>query len=151
MDGVILSASRDATVQVWKKTSQRLPRYESTLSSHSSSFVNALAFFPPNAEFPQGLIVSGGKDAIIEARQPDKAPEDNAEALMPGHSNNVCALDVSSAGGYIVSGSWDGKARIWKIGKWECEVELSSHEGAVWAVLAFDEDTVITGILLLIS
>jgi len=82
---------------------------------------------------------------LIEVRQPSKKPEDNAEALLLGHSNAICALDVDTAGRFIVSGSWDAEARIWPVGKWECESVLKGHEGSVWGVLAFDSETIITG------
>lgn len=45
----------------------------------------------------------------------------------------------------MVSGSWDGSARLWRIGKWECEALLEGHEGSVWSVLAYDSNTIITG------
>ena len=140
-----LSASRDATVRIWKLLSQKPPRYDCTISTHGSSFINAITFLPPTKAFPNGLVISGGKDTIIEAREPGKAPEENAEALLLGHSHNVCALDVSPNNGYIVSGSWDGTGRVWTIGKWECDTVLEAHGGSVWAVLAYDSDTIITG------
>lgn len=52
-----------------------------------------------------GLILSGGKETIIEARVPLGVTKQDAEYLMLGHSSNVCALDVY--GDIIVSGSWD--------------------------------------------
>ncbi len=91
-------------------------------------------------------MISGGKDTIIEVRQPGKPPDDNAEALLLGHSHNVCALDASAEGGFVVSGSWDGSARVWRIGKWECEAVLEGHEGSVWTVLAYNQETIITGV-----
>ena len=62
-----------------------------------------------------------------------------------GHQGQVCALDVGGRGRWIVSGSWDSTARIWQIGKWETEVELQGHTATVWAVVAYDRDTIITG------
>ena len=82
---------------------------------------------------------------MIEVREPGREPDQNAEALLLGHAHNVCALDNSSEGAFIVSGSWDSSARVWKIGKWECDALLEGHQGSVWAVLAFDKDTIITG------
>ena len=64
---------------------------------------------------------------------------------MVGHSNQVCSLSVSPRGDWFVSGSWDNSARLWQIGRWETDVELPSHGGTVWAVLAYDRDTIITG------
>ena len=93
--------------------------------------------------------MSGGKDTIIEVRQPGKPPDENAEALLLGHAHNVCALDVSPKNEFIVSGSWDATARVWRVGKWECETLLEGHEGSVWTVLAFDPNTIITGKILI--
>jgi phospholipase A-2-activating protein len=55
-----------------------------------------------------------------------------------------CRLSVSPDGKWVVSGSWDSTARLWKVGKWECDVVLEGHEASVWAVLAYDENTIIT-------
>ncbi|KAJ5353929.1 hypothetical protein N7541_006493 [Penicillium brevicompactum] len=142
---VILSASRDATVRLWKLVSNPPPAYDYTIAAHGSAFINSLAYVPPTAEFPEGLVLSAGQDAVIEARQPGKGAADNADAMLLGHGHNVCALDVSPDGGWIVSGSWDSTARLWKVGKWECDVVLDGHEASVWAVLAYDENTIITG------
>lgn len=148
---VVLSASRDSTVRVWKLLSATPPHVDCTISSHGSDFINALAYLPPNAQFSEGLIVSGGKDTIIDVRRPGRSPEDNAEALLLGHSGNVCALDADPEGQWIVSGSWDAQARIWKVGKWECDAVLEGHQGSVWAVLAWAPDIVVTGKRLLIA
>ncbi|MBE7180041.1 MAG: hypothetical protein INR71_02340, partial [Terriglobus roseus] len=67
-------------------------------------------------------------------------------ALLLGHSGNVCALDVSEDGTIIVSGSWDGEARVWAAGKWDTAAVLRGHEGSVWTVLALDNETIVTGV-----
>lgn len=143
----VLSASRDATVRLWKLVSTPPPTYDCTISAHGSAFINSLAYFPPTPEFPQGLVLHGGQDTIIEARQPGKSVDDNADAMLLGHRHNVCALDVCPEGGWIVSGSWDSTAKLWKVNKWETEVTLEGHEGSVWTVLAYDKDTIITGMI----
>ncbi|KAJ5191230.1 uncharacterized protein N7498_010215 [Penicillium cinerascens] len=140
-----LSASRDATVRLWKLVSNPPPSYDYTITALGQAFINSLAYLPPTAEYPEGLVLSGGQDTIIEARQPGKGSDDNADAMLLGHSHNVCALDVSPDSRWIVSGSWDSTARIWKVGKWETDMVLDGHEGSVWAVLAYDKNTVITG------
>jgi phospholipase A-2-activating protein len=148
---MVLSASRDATVRLWKLQSSLPPTYDYTITSHGSAFINSLAYYPPTPEFPKGLIFSGGQDTIIEAKQPGKVPENNADAMLLGHGHNVCALDVSPEGGWIVSGSWDSSARLWRVGNWETDVIFEGHQGSVWAVLAYDKNTVITGQLTLHS
>ncbi|KAL2818422.1 PUL domain-containing protein [Aspergillus cavernicola] len=141
----IFSASRDATVRLWKLVSSPPPTYDYTIVSHGSAFINALAYYPPTPEYPDGLVFSGGQDTIIEAKQPGKASNDNADAMLLGHGHTVCALDVCPEGGWVVSGSWDSTARVWAVGKWETEAVLEGHQGSVWAVLAYDKSTIITG------
>jgi len=90
-------------------------------------------------------VISGGKETIIEVRNLGKTPKESADALLLGHAHNVCSLDVSPDGRWVASGSWDATARVWDVGKWECEAVLEGHEGSVWDVLAYDANTVITG------
>ena len=141
----VISASRDATVRLWKRTSTSPPTYDYTILSHGTAFINALTYLPPTSELPEGLVFSGGQDSIIEARQLGRPAGDNADAMLLGHVHNVCTMDTSPEGGWVVSGGWDATARIWKIGKWESDVVLESHQGSVWTVLAYNKDTVITG------
>lgn len=142
---ILLSASRDATVRLWKLESTSPPTYDYTITSHGSAFVNSLAYYPPTSEFKEGLILSGGQNTIIEARQLGRPADSDADALLLGHGHNVCSIDVCPEGGWIVSGSWDASARIWRVGKWETEVTLEGHNGSVWTVLAYDADTIVTG------
>ncbi|CAO2654037.1 Nn.00g107700.m01.CDS01 [Neocucurbitaria sp. VM-36] len=141
----VVSASRDFTVRTWAQQSSSPPVWDSTIKTHGKEFVNSLAIVPPSSEYPEGLIVSGGKDQIIDVRQPSKGLDDDADALLIGHGNNVCALDVSQDGKYIVSGSWDMEARLWEVGKWGESTVLKGHTASVWAVLAYDGNTIITG------
>lgn len=96
-------------------------------------------------DFSQGLILSGGQDTIIEARQPGSIAEQNADGLMVGHSHQISSLDVNAEDGWIVSGSWDGTAKLWRVGRWEPEVDFPGHEGTVWAVLAYNHEVIVTG------
>jgi phospholipase A-2-activating protein len=100
---------------------------------------------PESKEFPEGLILSSGQDALIEARQPSSTTEQNAEAIMVGHSNQVCSIDVCPEANYFVSGSWDSTAKVWEIGRWEVAMDLPNHTATVWAVLAYDRKTIVTG------
>ncbi|TKX24956.1 ubiquitin homeostasis protein lub1 [Elsinoe australis] len=141
----VLSASRDGTVRRWTLTSPKPAIYDDTIAVQSSSFVNSLAIVPPSKQYPQGLIASAGKDTVIDVRQPDAAPDQNAERLLLGHAHNVCTLDAASDGKHLVSGGWDAQARIWDIARGETMVELKGHEASVWAVMVYDDSHIITG------
>ncbi|KAK0628316.1 PUL domain-containing protein [Bombardia bombarda] len=143
---IVLSASRDHTVRLWRKTSKS-PAYDDTITSQGHGYINSLTFIRPTPNYPDGLIVSSGAEPVIEVKKPTSTSTENAERLLVGHGNNVCALDASPKGSIVVSGSWDGKAIVWRTDKWEMAHHLI-HEGdvkSVWAVLAYDENTVITG------
>ncbi|KAK2601410.1 hypothetical protein N8I77_010864 [Diaporthe amygdali] len=142
---VLISASRDHTLRLWRRSSQKPPSFDATIVTQGQEWLSTIAFLPPTSDYADGLVVSGGKDTIIEVKKPLSTPSDNAERLLIGHAHNICSLDVSPKGTYIVSGSWDQKAIVWRVGKWEPELILAGHEASVWGVLALDETTVVTG------
>ncbi|KAK0730116.1 PUL domain-containing protein [Lasiosphaeris hirsuta] len=148
----IISSSRDKTVRLWRKTASKPPTFDDTIIASSSGYINSVAYFPPSeAVGPDGLVASGGHDAIIEVKKPlaiDPGNPEQAPHLVIGHAGNVCTLDVSPSSSYLVSGGWDGKAVVWDTKTWERAKDLL-HEGndnkSVWAVLAYSEDIIITG------
>lgn len=142
---LVLSASRDHTVRAWSRTASSPPVFEPHITTQGSEFVNSLACLPPSAAFPKGLVVSAGTDSIIDVRSVAAGPDDNAERLLVGHAQNVCALAVVPGSKFIVSGSWDSTARVWSTENWEAQVILEGHEGAVWDVLPLSENIVVTG------
>ncbi|KAI2615298.1 PFU-domain-containing protein [Hypoxylon sp. NC1633] len=141
---LVLSAARDCTVRAWRRTASSPPAFEPAVTTQGSEFYNSLAYLPPSSDYPDGLVVSGGTDTIIDVRRANSTPEDNAERLLIGHARNVCALAVVPGGRHIVSGSWDKTARIWSLAKWDTEAVLAGHDEAVWDVLPLDETTIVT-------
>lgn len=129
----------------WSLAASQPPTYHDTIAVQSSSFINALAFIPPAGAYPDGLVVSAGKDTIIDVRAPGRSTTDNAERLLLGHANNICALDVGFNGDTVVSGGWDAQARVWNLENGNTAAELKGHTAAVWAVLVYDENTILTG------
>ncbi|KAJ3722797.1 phospholipase A-2-activating protein [Lentinula guzmanii] len=137
----ILSASRDSTAISWQRSSSSSSFTPETVIRASTRYVNAVAYIPPTPDAPKGYAVTGGQDAIVNVFSLSSSKEDPDFSLL-GHSDNVCALDVTPSG-TIVSGSWDRTARVWK--GFNLAYELRGHELSVWAVLAVDEEQVLTG------
>lgn len=143
---VVLSASRDRSVRIWRRDGSPTAAFNGSLISRGSDYINSLAFSPPTESHPDGLVISGGKDTIIEVKSPRLSSDDSADRLLVGHAHNVCTLDVSPKGSFLVSGGWDGQARVWNLENWATELTLGGHDGlTVWSVVALDETTVITG------
>lgn len=130
---------------MWKPVSEPLVKFENTIVQQGGSFINALTYLRPTEEYQEGLVVSGGKESIIEVRRPDRPADQPAEAVLLGHAGNVCTLDADFTSKHIVSGGWDCQAILWRVGKWQPEVSFEGHTGSVWAVLAYDIETIITG------
>jgi len=89
----------------------------------------------------QGYAVTGGQETVINIFSLE-SPKEDPDFSLVGHTENVCALDVST-GGAIISGSWDRTAKVWK--KFQLAYDLKGHEQSVWAVLAIGEDQYLTG------
>ncbi|KAK6360417.1 hypothetical protein TWF730_006559 [Orbilia blumenaviensis] len=121
-------------------TVKSLTPFTDSINSNAQGFVNCLAYFKPNSEYPQGLIISAGQESLIDVRPPGYIGPD-AAYLLVGHSGNVCSLDIH--GTTIISGSWDKTAIVWK--NWEKHWVLEGHTAAVWAVMAVSDTEFITG------
>ena len=69
--------------------------------------------------------------------------EGNPAMLFEGHENCVNSLSQSTAD-ELVSGSWDGTARVWDAASGQCKAVLEGHQHAV-AVLSLPNGIIITG------
>ncbi|KAI8880183.1 phospholipase A-2-activating protein [Backusella circina FSU 941] len=134
----LVSCSRDKTIRSWSRTSPNLFSPDKVYKGHDH-FVNSVAVIRPNTEFPNGLVISGGSDKVINVYEPTQ-PENPRYALL-GHTENVTTLSVSPSG-HIVSGSWDKKAIVWK--GFQQSYVLEGHSAAIWAVLFVEDDLVLT-------
>ncbi|KAG6828591.1 hypothetical protein H0H92_007381 [Tricholoma furcatifolium] len=138
---LILSASRDATAISWQKPSSDAPFAPASVLKPGSRYVNSVAYIPPTSDAPKGYVVTGGQDTIINVFRLD-APRNDPDFSLLGHTDNVCALNVTP-GGTVISGSWDRTAKVWK--NFTLLHDLKGHQQSVWAVLAIDEDQYLTG------
>ncbi|KAI9273091.1 WD40-repeat-containing domain protein [Phascolomyces articulosus] len=135
---LLVSAARDKTVRSWRRVSPNQFESEHVFRGHEH-FVNSLATVPSSQQYPNGLIVSGGTDKLINVYDPT-APNMALYTLV-GHAENVSALATTPTG-TIVSGSWDKTVIVWK--NFQQAYTLKGHTAAVWAVLAIEDDLILT-------
>lgn len=146
---LILSGSRDGTARVWCRPLGSKSKRDIAcrfILEGQAGFVNCCTWLEQQEDV---IAVAGGQDHMINAYHVPLSQDASAAASITpdytliGHEDNVCALDVRSGPqGYIVSGSWDRTARVWR--NWECVAVLGDHSQAVWSVLALDDDHVLT-------
>ncbi|SNX84918.1 related to DOA1 - involved in ubiquitin-dependent proteolysis [Melanopsichium pennsylvanicum] len=146
---IVLTGSRDRRAIIWNRSNGNQFTSALELGNHEG-FVNACALLRSDSPYA----ITAGQDKIIYAYQllasegqisvqlDPKTSESQPTRTLIGHTENVCALDVEQHGKYIVSGSWDKTAKVWR--NWECVATFKGHEQSVWAVLAVDHDRVLT-------
>ncbi|RDB21127.1 Phospholipase A-2-activating protein [Hypsizygus marmoreus] len=138
---LILSASRDSTAISWQRSSSDSSFAPVSVLKAGSRYINSIAYISPTPNAPKGYAVTGGQDTVINVFSLETPKEDPDFSLL-GHTENVCALDTT-AGGTIISGSWDKTAKVWK--NFTLAYDLKGHQQSVWAVLAVDEERFLTG------
>ncbi|PWZ00297.1 PFU-domain-containing protein [Testicularia cyperi] len=140
---LILTASRDQKAIVWSRASPTSFQPAAAIDAHTG-FVNACTFTTIGGDV---YAVTAGQDKTIYAHwisEHNGAIEVDTKGtrVLVGHEDNVCALDSHPDGSYLLSGSWDSTAKVWK--GWECIATLKGHQQSVWAVLGLDHDRVLT-------
>lgn len=135
----IATSSRDKTVRFWsvEPRSKYKDPSPKVMVGHTS-FVGPLAWIPPNEEFPEGGIVSGGMDTLVLVW--DLKSGEKAQTLR-GHQMQVTGIALDDCD--IVSSSIDCTVSRWRNGKavesWE------AHSSAVQAVIKLPSGELVTG------
>ncbi|XP_015900825.2 uncharacterized protein LOC107433940 [Ziziphus jujuba] len=135
----IATSSRDRTVRLWSLDQSDERKYsESKILLGHTSFVGPLAWIPPNEEYPDGGIVSGGMDTLVLVW--DLSTGEKVHTLR-GHQWQVTGLALDN--GDIVSSSVDCTLRRWRKGQpiesWE------AHKAAIQAVIKLPSGEIVTG------
>ncbi|OMJ18116.1 Phospholipase A-2-activating protein [Smittium culicis] len=135
-DDCIVTVSRDKTAGIWERHGSVNFSMEKMLIAHSS-YVNSVTILKVAGNY---YVVTGGSDKIIYVW--DILDCSNPIFTLIGHTDNVCTLS-SSSDGKIFSGSWDKTAKIWN--NYQCEYTLVGHEYAIWDIIEFNNNSVLTG------
>ncbi|KAL2468403.1 transducin family protein/WD-40 repeat family protein [Forsythia ovata] len=135
----IATSSRDRTIRFWTldESNKRDYTLSRILLGHTS-FVGPLAWVPPNEEFPEGGIISGGMDTLVLVW--NLATGEKVQTLK-GHKLQVTGIALD--GSDIVSTSVDCTLRRWRKGQ-QVEI-LEAHKAAIQAIIKLPSGELVTG------
>ena len=145
---IVSGSSADMpNIRRWRVTSgssSGLPElFEEGSSVPHDHWVMALTLLPSGLPsqpmFPQGAIITGCKDSKIRVI----SPSGEVMFILEGHSKSVISFSWTATG-QLISGSWDGTAKIWDLASGgQCVATLEKHENAV-NVLGLPNGQIIT-------
>ncbi|CAH1444875.1 unnamed protein product [Lactuca virosa] len=138
-NGGIATSSRDRTIRLWSldQTNNSSHTSSKILLGHTS-FVGPLAWVPPNEQFPEGALISGGMDTLVLVW--DLATGEKVQTLK-GHKMQVTGVTLD--GSDIISASVDCTLRRWK-GEHQVEV-WEAHKAPIQAIRTLPSGELITG------
>lgn len=88
--------------------------------------VRAVRFSPASK-----LVAAAGDAKIISLYDPSSGEQ---IANMTGHAAWITSLDWNHTGQYLLSGSLDGKVKVWDIAQRVCVATHSESEKGLWCV-----------------
>ncbi|KAJ0607997.1 putative transcription factor WD40-like family [Helianthus annuus] len=136
-DGIATS-SRDRTIRFWSLDKTNAAYTSSKILLGHTSFVGPLAWIPPNEQFPEGALISGGMDTLVLVW--DLATGEKVQTLR-GHKMQVTGVTLD--GSDIISSSMDCTLRRWK-GEQQSEV-WEAHKAPIQVVRSLHTGELITG------
>lgn len=139
---ILFTGAMDSIVRCWKRTAKGSFDLSTIGAYEHEHWITAMITLPPGVldECPEGGFITGCMDKKIRIY--------SAECILIrtllGHSGGVISLEWSLTTGELISGSWDGTARLWNIATAECVLVLPGHENGV-CVLGLPDGTIVTG------
>ncbi|KAK2861484.1 hypothetical protein FQN49_004147 [Arthroderma sp. PD_2] len=119
---LIASGHQSGSVYVFELAVGRMPFSLSGLAAP----VRAVAFSPGGK-----LLAAAGDSTMIMLYETTSGEQ---FAIMAGHSAWIMSLDWNETGEYLLSGSFDGKVKVWSIERKACVATLSESDRAIWSV-----------------
>ena len=133
----------DSVVHCWKRKEDGGSYELLTIGAFEHEhWVTSMLALPPGVleECPDGGFITGSMDKRIRVY----SIECILVRTLLGHTGGVISLSWCLVSGNLISGSWDGTARVWDLATGECNQVLPGHENGV-CVLGLPDGTIATG------
>jgi len=145
--GDIISAGDDKTIRVWdSKTGKEKRKILGEIGEGSEGVIYAIALSPDERFLAVGGYLAGTRESLkrYEIRIYNFKSGKLIKTLK-SHTNVVNDLAFSPDGTYLLSGSGDFTAKLWKTADWRLERTLSFHSNDVYGVGFIDGKIVTVG------
>ena len=116
------SGHQNGTIYIFNNSTQRLAHSLSGLIKP----VRTVRFSPANK------FLAAAGDARIIALYDTQSGEQIAN--LTGHGSWIMSLDWNWSGEFLLSGGYDGKAKVWSVERRECVATQTESEKCLWAV-----------------
>ena len=141
---MLYTGAMDSVVRRWRRRTQDDGEYfenEQSGGFEHEHWITSILDLPKNKHSmaPEGGFVTGCMDKCIRLYNADF----QLIQTLRGHNGGVISLAWKDSG-ELVSGSWDGTARIWNVATAQCLQVLEGHENGV-CVLCIPTGQIITG------
>jgi WD40 repeat protein len=121
----IATCGGDNSVCIWTRSGDLLHRMKVR-----SDGLNSVAF-----SFDGRAVVAGGDDCRVHLwLLPTSQDSVIRHAPMRGHDGWISSVAFSDEASFVLTGSYDGTARVWKLSSGQCVRTLGGHDGAVAGV-----------------
>jgi len=132
-DDVLVSGGDDKTCCVWRRLPGSATEFACAhICPEHQAQVRAVLALPTGAFAccPRGGFATGALDKLVRVYAFDAADPAAAATCvrtLQGHAGGVISLALT-ARGELVSGGWDGQARVWDVEAARCAQVLEGHE-----------------------
>ncbi|KAH7647364.1 hypothetical protein FG379_003031 [Cryptosporidium bovis] len=131
-DGRIVTGGLDNKIFIWNTVDCCTWRWERCLTHHKKYVFALEPSDLPRGECQNNTFYSGGLDQIIY-----RVSANDGKILLTfeGHTSAICSIREICESSLLVSGSWDGTARIWDLNSTACKHIFPGHSYAVTVAL----------------
>ncbi|TDH67683.1 hypothetical protein CCR75_004816 [Bremia lactucae] len=132
---LVVTGAMDSTVRVWQRDTS-----SSFVVMESASIYEHEHWITASVALGSGGFATGSMDKHIRLFD----AQFQRYGLLQGHDGGVISLAVSYDQKQLLSGSWDGTARVWSLETFECLHIFRGHENGV-CVLGLPNGSIVTG------